>query len=162
MSRLVDSNVLVFAGNPAAAEHRQALEIIDDVASDTRGWYVAEQNFAEFIAQLTSPALMGPSVRSLPDAYLFADRLRNIPGLRVIGPGPRHWEILGEIIAAPGPYLALVSEVTNSVSLMRARQRLVTALVKTSNWSFMAGELFGSIAITQSRALLVRSGPSLT
>lgn len=99
--RLVDANVLIYAVNSAAPQHSSARDWLDDslTNSETVGftWVV----LLAFIRITTRAGLM-PTPLDVPTAMSVVEHWLAQACAHIVHPGPRHAEILGNLLASCG------------------------------------------------------------
>lgn len=92
----VDTNVLVYANRAELALHTVARTRLAELAEGAAPWGLPVVVAWGFIRIVTQPIFDPPTPTS--QAIMFVDRLLSSPSVRVLGPGPRHWELLSTII----------------------------------------------------------------
>lgn len=89
----IDTNILVFAARPEPVFHRQALELITQLAEGSDPWAIPWPCAYEFLRIVTHPRVF--SRPSLPEeAVETLQLLQESPSLTMIGAGPGHFGIL--------------------------------------------------------------------
>ncbi len=99
--RLVDANVLIYAVNSDAPQHSAARDWLDDslVGAETVGFsWVA---LLAFIRITTHGGIM-PSPLTVPTALSVVEHWMAQPPAHTVNPGPRHVEILGNLLRTAG------------------------------------------------------------
>jgi len=99
---LVDLNVLLYAVNRSASEHRAASSWMEATLAEGRhtiglAWAV----ILGFLRLSTSPRLF-PAPLTVDTATLFVDTLLGHPAVRRVQPGQGHWPLLRHMISLSG------------------------------------------------------------
>ena len=93
---VVDTNVLVYAANVQADEHRRCRALIERWRVQRGAWYLTWGICYEFLRVVTHPrVLQTPWTAGAALAFLAA--LRASPGLVVLTPTDRHADVLAEL-----------------------------------------------------------------
>ncbi len=101
MSVLVDTNILLYAANPASAEHRAARAEIERLRRGTSPWFLTWGIIYEFLRVATHSAVFDRPLTA-SSATLFVRRLIESPSLGVLQETDRHLPILeGEVKQSP-------------------------------------------------------------
>jgi toxin-antitoxin system PIN domain toxin len=115
---LVDSNVLLYAVNRGAREHRRCRELIERWRRDPLPWAVSWAILYEFLRAGTDPRLF-PHPLSSRQAWSFVDSLLVSPSLQVLAPGPRHREVARRTFAELGDLRGRIARHAATAILMR-------------------------------------------
>lgn len=102
---VIDTNVLVYAANAAAAEHGPCRAWLERCRQDPTPWHVTWSIVYEFLRVTTHPRVLRPP-RTSREAWSFVAALLASPGCSVLSATPRHASVLQ----------ALLDEVGSSVS----------------------------------------------
>lgn len=92
----VDTNVLICANRAELPLHTLARDQLTALAEGAAPWGLPVVSAWGFIRIVTQPLFDPPTPAS--QAVEFIDRLLGSPSVRVLGPGPRHWELLRTIL----------------------------------------------------------------
>jgi uncharacterized protein len=114
---LVDANILVYATDPAAAQHDSAREWLDEhLASAPRSVGLPWPSLLAYLRLVTNARVYDPA--ALPDeAWARVEDWLNRPAAWVPAAGPGHQQVLGDVIRAvrptgnlvPGAHLAALA-----------------------------------------------------
>jgi hypothetical protein len=107
---LPDVNVLVYAhredGHP---EHARFAAWLTALATGSEPFALSVLSLAGLVRIVTSPRIFGrPS--TLEEALGFLDELVRRPTARIVGPGPRHWELVTGLCRDSGARGKLVAD----------------------------------------------------
>lgn len=94
----VDTNVLIYANRSELPLHALARDQLTALAEGSAPWGLPVVTAWGFIRIVTQPIFDPPTPAS--QAVEFIDRLLGSPSVRVLAPGPRHWELLRTILDA--------------------------------------------------------------
>ncbi len=97
MSVLVDTNILLYAANPASLEHRAARAEIERLRKGTSPWFITWGIVYEFLRVATHSAVFDRPL-SVSSACLFIKRLIESPSLEILRETDRHLPLLEEEI----------------------------------------------------------------
>lgn len=97
MSGVVDTNVLLYAANTDVAEHAPARDLLARIGRSPDAWYLTEGIVYEFLRVATHPKVF-PVPLAARDALAFVGALLGCSNVHVLVAGPRHWEVLAEIL----------------------------------------------------------------
>ncbi len=92
----VDTNVLVYANRAELPLHAVARARLTELAEGTAQWGLPVVVVWGFVRIVTQPIFDPPTPTD--QAVEFVDRLLASPSVRVLGPGPRHWERLRTVL----------------------------------------------------------------
>lgn len=95
---VVDTNLLLYAVNPDADEHKDAYALIESWRSDDRRWYVSWNIIYEFLRVSTHQKVFKKPLTLLLAKDWIATLLRS-PSVSVLSPTDRHFEVLAELTA---------------------------------------------------------------
>ncbi|MGI8886964.1 MAG: TA system VapC family ribonuclease toxin [Gaiellaceae bacterium] len=90
MSVTVDANVLLYASDEASPFHRQALELVAELARGPELVYLFWPTAMAYLRIATHPAIFG-SPLPLSEAAANIDRLLALPHVQTAGEQPRFW-----------------------------------------------------------------------
>jgi uncharacterized protein len=96
---LVDTNILLYAVNPASPEHARARARVEHLRRGTSPWFLTWGIAYEFLRVATHPAVF-PRPLSISAAALFLRRLTDSPSLQILRESERHLALLEEEISA--------------------------------------------------------------
>jgi toxin-antitoxin system PIN domain toxin len=95
---VVDTNVLVYAADEAADEHRRCHELLESWRAQALPWYTTWSILYEFLRISTHPRVFR-SPWTTSAAWRFVEALLASPGLGVLVATPRHPEIAALTLA---------------------------------------------------------------
>lgn len=98
---LIDVNVLVYAHRRDAHNHRAYRRWLEKCIGSDQAYGMAELVLGGFLRIVTHPRIFRFPT-SIADALRFASELRDQPNCVIVTPGPRHWEIFGNLCLAAG------------------------------------------------------------
>ena len=94
---LVDANLLLYAYDAAAPEHRKARRWLEDVLAKPEPILFPWQSIHAFLRIATNPrAWVSPL--TIEEARSIVDEWLSLPNVVTPAPGERHWEIMCEIL----------------------------------------------------------------
>lgn len=98
---VVDTNLLLYAVNPDAAEHRRARELIESWRAGDRAWFLTWSIVYEFLRVATHPRVFASPI-TLAEGYAWVAAL--IAGRRdaLLVPTDRHAAVLNQIAEQHG------------------------------------------------------------
>jgi toxin-antitoxin system PIN domain toxin len=94
---VVDTNVLVYAADVRAAEHKRCRELLEKWRLGSGAWYLTWGICYEFLRIVTHPRVFRRAWSS-GQAWDFLARIQESPGLGILVPGERHGQVLAEVI----------------------------------------------------------------
>ena len=97
----VDTGVLALALNRWAPEHARASERLDALAHGDAPWAVTWPSLHRLLGLVTDRHAVARAL-SPADAAAFVDALLESPSVRVLGPTPRHAQVLHEVLESFG------------------------------------------------------------
>ncbi len=89
----LDTNILLYAANEDAPEHRVCRELLEKVVSDPEDWIIADQVFLELYRALRNPKVMSHPL-SADDGVRHLSILREEMGVMHCGYSPECWSDL--------------------------------------------------------------------
>jgi toxin-antitoxin system PIN domain toxin len=92
----VDTNVLVYANRAELPLHDVARVRLAALAEGPAPWGLPVVAAWGFVRIVTQPIFDPPT--PLAQAVDFVDRVLASPSVRVLNPGPRHWELLRSVL----------------------------------------------------------------
>ena len=92
----VDTNVLIYANRAELPLHAVARARLAELAEGAVPWGLPVVAAWGFVRIVTQPIFDPPT--PVGQAVEFIDHLLASPTVRVLGPGPRHWELLKTIL----------------------------------------------------------------
>jgi toxin-antitoxin system PIN domain toxin len=101
---LCDVNVLVYAHKEGTERHRDFREWLTAAINGDEPFGVNDQILSGFLRIVTNRRVFDRPSR-LPEAFAFANALRDSPRAVPVEPGPRHWELFERLCRegkAPG------------------------------------------------------------
>ena len=123
---LPDVNVLIYAhrtdGHP---EHARFAAWITALATGHEPFALSVPALVGVVRIVTNPKIFKrPS--TLDEATMFIDELVRRPTARLVGPGPRHWEIVVELCRSAGATSKLVADAAHAAVAVEHGCTLVT------------------------------------
>ena len=94
---LVDANVLIYAYNEAALQHRRAKIWLSRALSSTTPLYLPWSGIQAFVRIITNDRLFDPPL-SPEQAIAVVESWLASPNAQVVEPGPRYWQILRTLL----------------------------------------------------------------
>jgi uncharacterized protein len=94
---VLDVNLLIYAYDTTCDEHTKARMWVEDTFSGDEPVGLPWQNISAFLRILTYPGLMGERF-TMRQALAIVDRWLELPHVRALGPGERHWTALKEML----------------------------------------------------------------
>ena len=94
---VVDTNILVYAADEDSAFHRPCRKLLEEWRSQTSAWYVTWGVLYEFLRVTTHPRVLRqpwPAAR----AWAFVEAVLASPALGLLVPGPRHPQVVSEVL----------------------------------------------------------------
>ena len=115
---VVDTNVLIYAANPASPFHDRCRAFIERWERQPSAWFLTWGVVYEFL-RVSTHARVFPTPLSVAEAWGFIDGLLASPGLRILTPTGRHRAVAGEVFREL-PHLSgnLIHDATTAI-LMR-------------------------------------------
>lgn len=89
---------LLYAANRSSHEHAAARSFLSSIPESPGIWYLTEGIGYEFLRVATHPRVF-PSPLSAHEALQFWDTLLSWPNVTLLPAGPRHWQMLGKVLA---------------------------------------------------------------
>ena len=113
---LVDVNVLVYAHRRDADNHSAYRRWLEASINSEQPFGMADIVLSGFIRIVAHPGIY-PFPTPIVEAFRFASNIRSRPNCVMVAPGPRHWDIFGELCGAvrvkgnlvPDAYLAALA-----------------------------------------------------
>ena len=93
---VVDTNLLLYAVNPDAAEHEQSYACIETWRRNDRRWYITWNIIYEFLRVSTHPKVFARPL-ALVQAKEWIESLVRSPSVGVLSPTDRHLDVLTEL-----------------------------------------------------------------
>lgn len=106
---LPDVNLIVYAHNRAAAGHERARAWWEDLINREQPIGLPWTVLLGFVRLVTHPSVLVVPI-SPPDAIGHVRSWLEQPGVRILEPGPRHLDLLGELFTATGVAGALTTD----------------------------------------------------
>jgi len=102
----VDTSLLAYAINRHVREHGRAAAVLESLVNGDAPWALPWLVVHEFLARVTHPHAVY-RVLQPADAWSFVSEILDSPGVRTLGPTPRHAEVIAEVLgfAPPGERL---------------------------------------------------------
>jgi len=113
---LFDVNVLVYATNVNAVDHRRYLRWFEELLDGNAAFGVSELVLSSYLRLATNRKILRKPL-TIEQAISVTERIRDRPNCVVIQPGPRHWEIFLDLVRrvkargnlVPDAYLAALA-----------------------------------------------------
>lgn len=96
----VDTNVLIYALDPAAPQHREALDRVQRLATGPAPWALPFPCVAQFLRVVTHRTYRRPI--PLADVWHNVETLLSSPTVQLLMPTSRHVSLLREVIEESG------------------------------------------------------------
>jgi toxin-antitoxin system PIN domain toxin len=106
---LVDVNLLLYASDGEAKQHRQAKQWLEDAVAGPDQVRFAWLGVVAFLRIITNPRMTDRAIPIEEAAAVVDDWLR-VPNVGVLNPGERHWAILSKLLSAAQVRGPLVSD----------------------------------------------------
>jgi toxin-antitoxin system PIN domain toxin len=107
--KLPDTNVLVYAVNVAAPQHRKATAWLKSAFDSAPGVALSWMALVGFVRLTTRPGVLSRPL-AVEDALTVMNHWLGTPGAQVVHPGPRHAMLLGRLLLAAGTAGNLTSD----------------------------------------------------
>jgi toxin-antitoxin system PIN domain toxin len=101
LTLLVDANLLIYAYNSSAQQHRAARDWLDGQLTGAMPVGLPWSSLLAFLRVMTHPRLLARPVMTL-DGWEQVSRWLSSPVVWVPQPTERHAEVLGQLLALPG------------------------------------------------------------
>lgn len=98
---LVDANLLIYAVNSDLPQHAAARRWLEGQLSSAASIGLPWVVLLAFLRVCTSARVFERPL-AVDQAAAIVDDWLSLPGVRAIGPGPNHWAVLRELLAATG------------------------------------------------------------
>lgn len=99
---VVDTNIFLYAVNAAAPEHRRSAAFVEWCRGQVGVWFTTWGVVYEFLRVSTHPRVFERPL-SASQAWGYLDALIESSHLELLAPGPRHAEVLREVVGeVPG------------------------------------------------------------
>lgn len=92
-----DANILLYAWDSASTLHVPARKWVENTFSSGDPVGLPWQNIAAFLRIITNPRL-GPQRFTTQEAAGIVDSWLDLPAIRILTPGERHWALLRELL----------------------------------------------------------------
>ena len=112
-----DVNLLIYAYDSASEFHRPARTYWANTLSSLNPVGIPIHCVYGFLRIITHPAL-GPNRMPMPEALDIVDEWLQLPQVRLLLPGDRHWAMVKEIIASSRAVGPFVSDVAIAATVM--------------------------------------------
>ena len=89
---LPDVNVLVYAHREEVAHHAVCRQWLESILQSGEPFGLSDHVLAGFVRIVTHPKIF-PIPTPLITVWEFANQIRGHANCRLVGPGPRHWQI---------------------------------------------------------------------
>jgi hypothetical protein len=96
--RAVDTNILIYARRRETAEHPVAAKCLRELAEGPEPWVIPWPCIYEFLRVVTHPRVFHPPT-PLGRAWEGVEALLDSPSLLPISEGPRHRDILADLLS---------------------------------------------------------------
>jgi len=107
--KLVDANVLIYAVNEDAPQHEPSRRWLENALSDTEPIGLAWSVLLAFLRITTRRGILERPMTTA-GAITYIDSWLRQPQVELVAPGPGHWTILRNLIAASGTAGNLTSD----------------------------------------------------
>lgn len=117
--------MLVYAFYVEAPEHERYRDWLRSAVDSPEPVAVSDLVLSSFVRITTNPRVISPPI-PLPNALAFADTLRAAPGVVIVAPGGRHWEIFGRLCREAGARGNLVTDAYLAALAIESGGELIT------------------------------------
>jgi toxin-antitoxin system PIN domain toxin len=94
---VLDVNLLIYAYDTTCNDHRRAREWVEEVFSGDEPIGLPWQNIYAFLRIMTYPGLLGERF-PMGQAILIVDEWLELPHVRTLTPGERHWALFADML----------------------------------------------------------------
>ena len=123
---LPDVNVLVYAHRTDShREHERFASWVTSLATGREPFALSVLALVGVLRIVTNARIFKPA-STLEDALAFTGELARRPTARLVGPGPRHWELLTELCRAAGATAKLIADAQHAAVAIEHGCTLVT------------------------------------
>jgi toxin-antitoxin system PIN domain toxin len=98
----VDVNVLVYGFDRSSAQHASALDVLESHRASPELMVLFPSVIAGFLRVMTDRRIFAQPIEP-GVAVAFVDALLDGPSVRIAQPGPRHWELVRELMGTYAP-----------------------------------------------------------
>jgi toxin-antitoxin system PIN domain toxin len=106
---LVDANLLIYAVNRDASNHKVARSWLEKALSDAQTVGMTWGVMLAFLRITTRPGILDRPLEN-DRALAFLDDWVGLPSVEIVSPGEGHWRILRDLLAATGTLGNLTSD----------------------------------------------------
>lgn len=99
MAGIIDTNILLYAANEDADEHRAAVKFLSAAAASPEQWFLTEGIVYEFLRVCTHPRVF-PKPLDWKESLRFLKPFLESPSFIILGADERHWTLLEEVLAS--------------------------------------------------------------
>lgn len=107
--KLVDVNLLIYAVNRDAPDHRKAKRWFESAVTDTESLGLASIVVLAFLRITTRPGILQQPLKPAA-AIAYVDEWLALPNVELVVPGEAHWRILSSLLQASGTVGNLTSD----------------------------------------------------
>ncbi len=118
MLRSLDTNILVYAANDAAPEHRKARSLVERVAAESGQWLLSSQVLWEFYRALRNPVIQQPPARPR-EALARVRQIRSDLGARECAYEPKFFDEVAHVFARSSLTYRATHDVVLAVTLVK-------------------------------------------
>jgi toxin-antitoxin system PIN domain toxin len=115
---VVDTNVLVYAADESAVEHKRCRSLLESWRQSNAAWYLTWGISYEFLRIVTHPRVLRKPWTS-GNALRFLSALREAPSLAFLIPTERHALVLADVISEIPDLAGNIVHDTHTAVLMR-------------------------------------------
>jgi toxin-antitoxin system PIN domain toxin len=113
---LFDVNVLIYATNAEAVDHKKYRAWLEEIVEGDAGFGVADLVLSSFLRIVTNRRVFAKPTK-LVDAIAVTEQIRSRPNCVAVQPGQRHWDIFVDLVRranargnlVPDAYLAALA-----------------------------------------------------
>jgi len=91
-----DANLLIYAHDPVSPFHRKSLLWLQNILSSSDSFGIPVHSIYGFLRFVTNPRIASTPV-SIQRATEIVDSWLNLPHVRILYPGDRHWGLLKQL-----------------------------------------------------------------
>jgi uncharacterized protein len=125
---VVDTNILLYAANSAAAQHGRCRAFIEETVARGDVCFLPENVIYEFLRVATHPRVF-PNPLQASDAVAFLSAMVAVVNFRILSATENHWQILRALVLELGQPSGSIFFDVHTVALMREHgiRRIATA-----------------------------------
>lgn len=94
---VLDVNLLIYAYDITTPDHARARAWVEEIFSGVEPIALPWQTLSAFLRVLTYPSTLGERF-TMKNAMLIVEGWLDLPHVRTLSPGPRHWPLFREML----------------------------------------------------------------